>query len=82
MGWNFISELRPPTGMLFIPRKNMSMESRSGMILTGETEELWQTCVNATLSTTNRTWTDPSGNPGLSDERPATNFVSHGTAGI
>jgi hypothetical protein len=39
-----------------------------------------QTCPNATLSTTNPTWTDPGSNPGLRGKRPATNRLSHGTA--
>jgi hypothetical protein len=39
-----------------------------------------KTCPNATLSTTNPTWTDPESNPGLRSERPATNCLSHGTA--
>jgi hypothetical protein len=39
-----------------------------------------KTCPNATLSTTNPTWTDPGSNPGLRSERPATNRLSHGTA--
>jgi hypothetical protein len=41
-----------------------------------------KTCHSATLSTTNATWTDPGPNPGLRGERPATNSLSHGTAGI
>jgi hypothetical protein len=32
------------------------------------------------LSTTNPTWIDPSANPGLRGERPATNDMNHGTA--
>jgi hypothetical protein len=39
-----------------------------------------KTCPSATLSTTNPTWIDPSVNPGLRGERPATNDLSHGTA--
>jgi hypothetical protein len=34
-----------------------------------------KTCPSATLSTANPTWTDP----GVPDERPATNCLSHGT---
>jgi hypothetical protein len=40
MGWSYVSERRPPTGPLFIPRMYMSNECHSGMILTGKTEEL------------------------------------------
>jgi hypothetical protein len=35
---------------------------------------------SATLFTTNPTWTDPGSNPGLRDERPATNRPSNDTA--
>jgi hypothetical protein len=44
----------------------MSMDSHGGMILT---EEMKKTCPNATLSTTNLSWTDT----GPCGERPATN---------
>jgi hypothetical protein len=40
MGWGYVSELRPLTGLLFIPRWYTSKRSHDGMILTGETEEL------------------------------------------
>jgi hypothetical protein len=33
-----------------------------------------------TLSTTNSTWIEPSANPSLRDDRPATNRLTHGTA--
>jgi hypothetical protein len=50
------------------------------MKLTGENRStLEKTCPNATLSTTNPTWTDPALNPGLCGERPATNRLNHGT---
>jgi hypothetical protein len=39
-----------------------------------------KTCPSATLSTINRTWTNPVSNPGLRAERPATKGLSHGTA--
>jgi hypothetical protein len=41
---------------------------------------LRKTSPSATLSTTNPTWTDPGSNPGLRNEKPATNRLSHGTA--
>jgi hypothetical protein len=48
---------------------------------TGETRSTQgKTCPNATLSTTNPTWTDPGLNPVLRGERSATNRLSHGTA--
>jgi hypothetical protein len=81
VGCDYVSELQPPTGLLFIPRWYMSMESHGGMILTGEK---WRTrrktCPSTTLSTTNPTWTDPGGNPGLYCERLATSHLSYGTA--
>jgi hypothetical protein len=42
-------------------------------------EHRWNEIISATLSTTNRTWTDLGSNPGLRDERSATNRLSHGT---
>jgi hypothetical protein len=50
------------------------------MISAGETEVLGENLPSATLSTTNPTWIDPGANPGLRDERPVTNRLSHGTA--
>jgi hypothetical protein len=53
------------------------------MKLTGENRSTRvKTCPNATLSTTNPTWTDSSSNPGLRGGSPATNRLSHGTANI
>jgi hypothetical protein len=50
------------------------------MKLTGENRRSRRkTCPNATLSTTNPTWTDPGSNPGFRVERPATNRLNHGT---
>jgi hypothetical protein len=36
MEWGYVSELRPPTGLLFIPRWYMSMKIHGGIISTGE----------------------------------------------
>jgi hypothetical protein len=82
MGWDYVSELRPPMGVLFIPQVIYEYtKSHGGMILTGENERtLRKTCPNATLSTTNITWTDPFANPGLRDDWPATKRLSDGTA--
>jgi hypothetical protein len=56
-------------------------ERRWNIILTGENGRTRRiTCPSATLSTTNPTWMDPGANPGLRDERPATNDLSRGTA--
>jgi hypothetical protein len=61
-----------------LPRCYMSVDSHGGMILTGETEALGENSPSATLSTTNLIWTDPSTNPGLRGEIPATNRLWHG----
>jgi hypothetical protein len=39
-----------------------------------------KTCPCASLSTTNPTWIVLGANPGIRDEKPATNLLSHGTA--
>jgi hypothetical protein len=63
------------------PPDDMSLESQSRMILTGENWRTWRkTCPSATLSTTNPTWIDTGMNPGLRTERTVTNHLSHGTA--
>jgi hypothetical protein len=55
------------------------MEHRWNEIDRGSRSTRRKTWLSATLSTTNPTWTDPGSNPGLSDERTATNRLSHGT---
>jgi hypothetical protein len=49
MGWNHISELFPPTGLLFIPRWYMSVESHGEIILTGKTEKFREKYVSVPL---------------------------------
>jgi hypothetical protein len=56
------------------------MEHQWNEIDRGKPTTRRKTCLSATLSTTNLTWTDPGSNPGLRGERPATNRLSHGTA--
>jgi hypothetical protein len=46
----------------------------------GKPKNSEKTRPNATLSTTNPTCTDHGANPGLHNEKPATNCLSHGTA--
>jgi hypothetical protein len=41
MGWDYVSELRPPTGQLFVPQVT-SMERHGGMILRGENRRTWR----------------------------------------
>jgi hypothetical protein len=56
------------------------MEHQWNEIQRGKRTTRRKTCPNATLSTTNPTWTDPGSNPGLRSGRPATDRLSHGTA--
>ena len=52
-----------------------------GIMLTGEDRSTWRkTCLSATLSTINFTWTDFIWNPNLRDDRPGTNRPSRDTA--
>jgi hypothetical protein len=56
------------------------MENSRGIILTVKNRiTRRETSTSAILSTINPTWTEPGANPGLSSERPATNFLSHVT---
>jgi hypothetical protein len=55
-----------------------NMYNHGGMILTEENHRTRRkTCLIATMSTTNPTWTDP----GLRGERPATKCLSHTSSG-
>jgi hypothetical protein len=48
------------------------------MMLAGESRRTRRkTCLSATLSTTNPTWTDPGANLGPPRNRPLTNHLSH-----
>jgi hypothetical protein len=49
MGWNYVSELRTPTGLLFIPWVIMSLENHCGIIVTGKSEELGEKLVSLPL---------------------------------
>jgi hypothetical protein len=78
MGWDYISGLPQKMGPLFIRRWSISIDSHGVMILTGCNRI--KTCLNATLPTTNPTWTDPGANLGLRGERSATKRLNHGSA--
>jgi hypothetical protein len=56
-GQDYVSELRPPTGLLFIPQViHMCVESHGGMVLTGEARRTRrENCPSATLSIKNPT---------------------------
>jgi hypothetical protein len=85
MGWDNVSELRPPINLLLIPQIiwlwRSTVEIHCVMILIAKNRRRWrEPCPSATSSTTDPTWTDPNGNPGVLGERPAANRLSHGTA--
>jgi hypothetical protein len=68
-------------GLVFNPKVIHENEGHGGMILTGKTEELGEKSVScANFPTANPVWNDLGANPGLRDERPETNHLSHGTA--
>jgi hypothetical protein len=64
MGWYYISELRPSTGVLMSPRRYMGMEPQWNDIDRGDQRTRRETFPNATLFTTVSTYTDPGPNPG------------------
>jgi hypothetical protein len=58
----------------------MSMESQYGMILTWENQKIRRkTCTSANFSSTHPTRSDRGANPGLRNQRSATDRLSHGT---
>jgi hypothetical protein len=71
------------TGPIFYPQMIYERaESHCGMILTEEDRRTWrETSQNATLSTTNLTWTEPGANPGLRVRRSAIS-LNHGTVSM
>jgi hypothetical protein len=82
-GVTIVSELRPPTGIPFIPQMiceygepRWSDGDRGNRRARRKTVLL----VSATFSTTNSTWTDTGANRGLRGARPATNRLSRGVA--
>jgi hypothetical protein len=48
--WDYVSELRPPSGQLFIPQMVQGIENHGVMILAEETEELGQKRIPVLLS--------------------------------
>jgi hypothetical protein len=77
MEWDYVSELWPPAGLLFI--RHMSMERRWNDIYTKKPKNSETNLSKSTRSTTNPTQTKQGANPGFCGERPATNRLSHGT---
>jgi hypothetical protein len=66
MGWEYVSELRPPMGLLFIPPPPMIYEY-AGLRWNDIDRENWRTrreiCSSVILST-NLKWIDQDANPG------------------
>jgi hypothetical protein len=81
MGWDYVSELRPPTGLLFILQMIYEYGEPRRNDTDGENRRsLKKACPSATLSITNPTCKDPGTKPGLFGERPTANRLSHGFA--
>jgi hypothetical protein len=71
-GWDYVPELWPPTGLLFIPQ----MVYKSG-------ELQWNDIVRGKLKNLEKnlsTWTSLGMNLGHCGASPVTNHLSHGTA--
>jgi hypothetical protein len=76
MGWDYVSELRLPAGLLF----NLQMIYEFGEPRWNDTDRenrrtRRKTCLSTTLPTTNPTWTDLGANPSLRGQRPATDHL-------
>jgi hypothetical protein len=66
MGWDYVSDLRPPTGTFFVPQVTYEYgEPRWNDTDKGNRRNLRKTCPNTTLSTASITLTDPGANPDL-----------------
>jgi hypothetical protein len=69
MGWNDVSELLPPTSLLFIPQ----MIYKCGGPRRNDIDRTWRSrrkiCSSATLCTTSTTWNDSGVNSGVCSER-------------
>jgi hypothetical protein len=80
-GPDYVAELRALTDLLFIPHViHECGEPWWDDIDSGNRRTRRKTCLNATLCTTNPTWTGPGANSALRGEMSATNRLSHGTA--
>jgi hypothetical protein len=55
------------------------MEQQGNYTARGKPKDSEKICLSATLSTTSPTWTDRDVNPGLRDEKLATNRLSYDT---
>jgi hypothetical protein len=79
MVWAYVSVVRPPTGLFFIPEAIYEYEEPRWNDTDRENRiTRRKTTPTATLSTTNPTWDDWGANTGLRGERSAANLLSHG----
>jgi hypothetical protein len=74
------SARRPPIGLLYLPRVNMSMENLVEWWLAEETEVLGENLpqYHSVHHKSHMIW--PAANPDRSDGKPVTNHLSYGTA--
>jgi hypothetical protein len=78
--WDYISELRPQTGLFQSPTWYLRMENHGGMILTRwNRRNLRQIYSSVTFSNKNSTCINPGTNASLRGERPAIIRLSHDT---
>jgi hypothetical protein len=76
-GWDYVSELWPPKGLLFFPQISV-WRTTVEWYWQGKTKiNLREATPNTTLYTTNPTRTDPVTNTGLHAEKPAINSLNH-----
>jgi hypothetical protein len=80
MGWDYVSELRPPKGLFFIPQIMTKEELRWNYTDRGKLNNSEKNLSSATLSTKKQTWIDKGANRDLSDDTPMTNCLNHGKA--
>jgi hypothetical protein len=65
MMWDYVSELWPPTGLLFIPQVIYEFGELRWNDMTGNPKNSEENYPSVTLSTKNLTWIDTGANPGL-----------------
>jgi hypothetical protein len=79
IGCDYVSELRSPMGLLFIPQVVYEYGDERRNDIDREIRRTRKNSPSAILSTTNPTCIEPVANPGRRGERPMTNGLSYGT---